>query len=189
MIWFILSAVVLLLIIIFLVLPCKGDLTVQIQNNNCQLDICVKVLGLTIYRQEKAFSLLQLDVENTDVFQPEKIKKWKRVWKEKQQLFNCFSRMKIQQYSWDTKFGLPDAPDTAIVSSFLWMLKAFIHALLDIQFTLKATPKYEVKPYYHQTFLQSSMQCIFSMRIGQAIHTLITLNKWKKKITTDQEEN
>lgn len=163
MFWLILIVILILLIIfISLFLPLTCQLTIQV-SDEIHLELTLKLANFSIFSKTDQ---LRFDSLVDDHLQPMLSKKTS----------NKFNRLKIirlQQFKWHSIIGLEHAHETAMSVSALLMLKGLVSQII---FQFLNAPKsfhYQVQPNYNELTFQSDCQCIFSLRLWQAIYMKI----------------
>lgn len=82
-------------------------------------------------------------------------------------------RICVHKVEWRTSFGTGDAPLTGIVAGGLWSAKGVVISLLSGKSTMKCKPAIAVLPHFQQKFLRVKIDCIVSIKMGQAIVAFI----------------
>ncbi len=92
----------------------------------------------------------------------------------------------IKQLVWKTTFGTGEASSAGLVAGGLWMVKGTVLGLLSELATMNCEPKLSVIPYFQQKGYQSEIDCMVSIRLGKAIHTIMQMQRHgvKKAIYT-----
>jgi hypothetical protein len=84
-------------------------------------------------------------------------------------------KMNIHLLHWTTHVGAGDAAATGMVSGALWSVKGVLGGFIIENGRLCAQPNISIVPHYEQSCLYSQMDCMVSIRIGQAIHAFLKL--------------
>ena len=89
--------------------------------------------------------------------------------------------LRIDQLNWQTAGGTGEAASTGITSGGVWTIKGIIAGFLMEKVMMKCQPEFTVQPHFQIRFFQTKLDCIVSVRLGQAIHALFRL-MWKNNI-------
>lgn len=160
MFWLILIAFIFLCVIISsLFFPLTCQLSLQI-SDQIDVEMFVKFVNLSVYTKTERISYESL---LEDYLTPMLTKKSspKPKW---------LKTLRLIEFKWSTKIGLEYADQTALSVSSLMMVKGLITQVI---FQLLNQPKafnYLVQPNYEQLMFQSDCQCIFSLKLWQAIY-------------------
>lgn len=95
------------------------------------------------------------------------------------------SKINIHCLHWTTHVGAGDAATTGMAAGALWGVKGGITGFVTEKGRLYGKPDVRIIPHYEQCCLHSQIDCIVSIRVGQAIHAFLTLVKSltnKKKV-------
>lgn len=95
------------------------------------------------------------------------------------------SKINIHCLHWTTHVGTGDAATTGMAAGALWGVKGGITGFVTEKGRLYGKPDVRIIPHYDQCCLHSQIDCIVSIRVGQAIHAFLTLVKSltnKKKV-------
>ncbi|MDF2924343.1 MAG: hypothetical protein K0R57_3257 [Paenibacillaceae bacterium] len=84
-------------------------------------------------------------------------------------VLDMMTRVTCTKLSWNTRIGLGDAPETAIVTGVIWSLKSSALGYLFRHVKRCATPKIQVLPMYNQIHFSTEFSCIAQIRLGHAI--------------------
>lgn len=71
--------------------------------------------------------------------------------------------------NWHTHIGTGDASTTGIAAGGVWITKGMIVGFISQQSNLVCRPNTTVKTYFQYKYIQMDVDCIVSIRIGQAI--------------------
>ncbi|WP_087971924.1 DUF2953 domain-containing protein [Oceanobacillus rekensis] len=114
---------------------------------------------------------------------PEKIKTIHQTWKNLNRVINkILQKVRVHHFSWVTTGGTGDAFTTGMASGGIWSVKGILTGFLFEKIQLKCRPYIHVEPNFQQRFLQSDLECMISIRFGQAIHGLIKIIKTPIKL-------
>lgn len=98
------------------------------------------------------------------------IKKYKNFYfKYKTLITHISKRLIISDISWYTELGTNDAAETAIITGFIWSIKSFIIAALAKDYNL-INIFINVVPNYNIKIFKTSVDCIFSIKLGNIIN-------------------
>ncbi|CQR48135.1 hypothetical protein BN1058_02483 [Paraliobacillus sp. PM-2] len=93
-------------------------------------------------------------------------------------------KITLEIIQWDTTIGMEDAASTGIFTGLLWSIKGSLLAILDQSFHLKEVPVIQVHSDFEKLTFQSTYECIFSLRLGQAIYTFRKINQSVKGLNS-----
>lgn len=160
----------------------------------------VLIIGIYLYR-------LRLLKREIDVTNHEKMDVWE-IWKDKSILegikymqkelrtgfkkireLNNFVLLILQKlcfhdFRWHTHLGTGDASTTGMVAGGIWVTKGMIVGFMTQQSNLLCRPNISVQPYFQCKYIQTNIDCIVSIKIGQAITVFI---KTMRKNTIQKE--
>src|SRR5690625_117231 len=83
------------------------------------------------------------------------------------------SAVHIQELEWDTMIGTGEASTTGWVTGGVWTSKGYLLGYVAEKTQVECEPKINVIPYFQDRMLQTKINCIVTIRAGQAIHTYI----------------
>lgn len=78
-------------------------------------------------------------------------------------------RVKIHEFVWHTHIGTGDAGTAGIAAGSVWTIKGMITGVIANKSNLCCTPDTTVNPHFQYKCLQSTLDCMVSVKIGQAI--------------------
>lgn len=160
MIWLILVAFIFLCVIISsLFFPLTCHLSMQI-SDQIDVEIFVKFVNLSVYTKTDRISY---DSLLEDYLTPMLTKKSSP----KPKLLEI---LKLIEFKWSTKIGLEYADQTALSVSSLMMVKGLITHVIFQHLNQPKVFNYLVQPNFEQPMFQSDCQCIFSLKLWQAIY-------------------
>lgn len=163
MLWLILIVLLILLIgFISLFLPLACQLAIQV-SDEIHLDLTIKLANFSIYSKTNQLSF---DSLIDDHLQPMLSKKTSSK-------FNRLKIIKLQQFKWDSIIGLEQAHETAMFVSGLLMLKGLVSQIIFQSLNDPKVFHYQVQPNYNELTFHSDCQCIFSLKLWQAIYMKI----------------
>ncbi|WP_343042075.1 DUF2953 domain-containing protein [Ornithinibacillus caprae] len=90
----------------------------------------------------------------------------------------------FHELNWQTTIGTGNASSTGILTGGMWTLKGSIIALLNELGNVTGHPIISINPNFQMKQLESKIDCIVSIRIGQAIYTVF---KAVRKIPVKKE--
>lgn len=101
---------------------------------------------------------------------------------------NILSRVKVKKFEWHSVAGTGDAAYTGMLTGGFLGIKGSIIGMLTAYLHFTRHPSYSVTPSFGQAVFNTSLTCIFQVRIGEAILAAIKLlrywNTEKIKIKT-----
>ncbi len=80
-----------------------------------------------------------------------------------------FKHVKCTELRWTTRVGLPDAPDTAILTGAIWALKSNILHLTSKFMSIETQPKLHVFPLYNRTHFSTEVIATTHIRAGTVL--------------------
>ncbi|MFD1851876.1 DUF2953 domain-containing protein [Oceanobacillus bengalensis] len=83
------------------------------------------------------------------------------------------NRTKLHQLDWSTNIGTGEASSTGIISGVIWAIKGSILGYIIEKIRLGCQPAVRVNPFFQQACFQTNIDCMFSIRLGQAIHGIL----------------
>ncbi|HLR40198.1 MAG TPA: DUF2953 domain-containing protein [Virgibacillus sp.] len=78
-------------------------------------------------------------------------------------------KIRFHDLNWHTHIGTGDASTTGIAAGGVWITKGMIVGFISQQSNLVCRPNTTVKTYFQYKYIQTNIDCIVSIRIGQAI--------------------
>ncbi|QKY69689.1 DUF2953 domain-containing protein [Lentibacillus sp. CBA3610] len=84
-------------------------------------------------------------------------------------------RLRFHSLSWHTEVGTGKAHTTGMVTGGIWSVQGTVIGLLSAKSHLDCKPSIEVTPFFNQKRIDSKFDCMFSIRIGQAIYALLKI--------------
>ncbi|HLS59638.1 MAG TPA: DUF2953 domain-containing protein [Virgibacillus sp.] len=79
----------------------------------------------------------------------------------------------IHQFEWNTRIGTGEASTTGLITGGVWTSKGVLFGRLSEKTVVKCQPKINVIPHFQERMLQTKIDCIVTIKTGQAIHTYI----------------
>ena len=161
MVW--LSVILLLIItgLISLLLPLKVRLNVRV-DQEIIFELRCELFSIPIYSKTDHISYSDFF---DDYIQPFIMDKKHKNHKKTKQL----RRIKLTQLKWHSTIGLDDASETALSVSGLMMIKGVVIQIIGRYLNHPDDFAYHVTPDFDQFGFKSDCQCMFSIRLGQAI--------------------
>lgn len=93
-------------------------------------------------------------------------------------------KVKIIELNWHTHVGTGEASKTGLATGSVWIIKGLLIGFISKQSNLNCQPNTSVQPYFQFKYIQSTVDCIVSIKIGQAIYVFL---KATRKISSKQE--
>ncbi|WP_157888156.1 DUF2953 domain-containing protein [Bacillus marinisedimentorum] len=90
------------------------------------------------------------------------------------------SKISVTRLEWHSRIGTGDAAQTAVLYGAAWTLKGNTVGLVSNFMNLKAEPQMQVTPLFNERVLDTSFECMFSFRIGNAIGAALKVLKYWK---------
>ncbi|GAA0600715.1 hypothetical protein GCM10009001_16500 [Virgibacillus siamensis] len=82
-------------------------------------------------------------------------------------------QLTFREYYWKTEFGTGKADATGLASGGIWAIKGYLTGYVSNKSTFKNKPSISVTPYFNRICFRSELECIVSIRIGQAMYALL----------------
>ncbi|MDD4766035.1 MAG: DUF2953 domain-containing protein [Desulfotomaculaceae bacterium] len=83
-----------------------------------------------------------------------------------------FRHIKLRRFHWQTEIGAAEPSQTGILTGTVWGLKGFVFSYIYRVFTAgEANPVINVTPNFKKACFNTSLDCIFEVRIGHIIFT------------------
>ncbi|MBB6448153.1 hypothetical protein HNR44_000102 [Geomicrobium halophilum] len=82
-------------------------------------------------------------------------------------------KIHVREFQWETALGTGDAASTGTVSGLVWSGKSAVFALIATLMKVKHLPHLQVTPVFQASFFRTSLSCIVSFSLGNAIRALI----------------
>ena len=93
----------------------------------------------------------------------------------------------VHEFSWVSSIGAGDAALTGKLIGATWSIKGIVQMLVYQFFTVRCRPCFNVEGLYNNRMISTEFNCIFSIRVGDAILTAIQLLRyWKSGRTNTQ---
>ncbi|QQK77318.1 DUF2953 domain-containing protein [Salicibibacter cibarius] len=93
--------------------------------------------------------------------------------------------IRVHEFRWESVLGTGDAATAGTLSGFAWMGKSAVFALIAKLMTVRHMPHLNVTPVFQAAFFRTSLTCIVSFSVGNAmrglIRVLIHVRKRKKQ--------
>ncbi|MEN1968206.1 DUF2953 domain-containing protein [Lentibacillus sp. N15] len=83
------------------------------------------------------------------------------------------AKMTIHRLEWRSCIGTGDASTTGVATGGGWAIKGMVIGYLDHWSQLNCSPNLAVTPEFNRKYVFTKLDCMVSIRIGQAIHALI----------------
>ncbi|WP_249872013.1 DUF2953 domain-containing protein [Oceanobacillus saliphilus] len=178
------SGVILVFVLVLVLFYSKVRISIQYTyvENNQHVTISIFIFMIRFFKKKydlRAFVTDKnlLEEIKFDSFSA-KIKALHQTWKEATQLLtDMLKKVHLHHFSWITTGGTGDAFTTGLASGGIWSIKGIITGYLLEKVRLDCHPYIYVEPQFQQKFLRTDVDCMFSIRFGQAIQALIKLNR------------
>ncbi|WP_117170572.1 DUF2953 domain-containing protein [Paraliobacillus sediminis] len=200
-------AIIIIILVISLILIIVMSLFINVKlNMTCSQEtiagtIIIHIAGIKIYDRDIEIALKEvLEDVNIDLSESirsfvnqsqEKIAPRIKFYQKKQRFQKVIrkrlKKVTIHTFNWETTIGTAEATSTGILSGLCWTVKECIGGLLTQFVLMKNSPEFKVTPLFQQRLVESDCTCIFSMRLGQAIYTMMQIGKWNRKVTSQQD--
>ncbi|SDK43484.1 DUF2953 domain-containing protein [Sediminibacillus albus] len=99
-------------------------------------------------------------------------------------LIEFLSKITIKKLTWTSKLGLDDATLTGVAAGAGWSIKAIILSWINEHVYKLAACDVDVQPLFQQDRIHTELECIFSIRLGQAIRIFRHIAKYLPKQNT-----
>lgn len=149
--------VIISVILLFLPLVCQFSLEISEEIN---LEFTCKLGFIPVYSREYHFLITDFF---DDYIQPFLLKKNNKSPK-------YIKKIKLKKLNWNSTIGLEHADQTALSVSLLMTLKSIVARALSSYLNQPQDIHYQVDPDYHQYGFETYCQCMFSIKLGQAIY-------------------
>lgn len=93
------------------------------------------------------------------------------------QLMPQIKKIKLEYMQWHSTVGMDHAAYAGLFSGFLWTVKGVLIGILDHLVDIRSNPNLDISTVFDLTEFETECECIFSLRLGQAIYTLNKVNK------------
>ncbi|RDW16359.1 hypothetical protein CWR48_17090 [Oceanobacillus arenosus] len=175
----IILSVLILLILLLLFSRVYIRLQYTLNNKHQQLLLRMTILKIRFYKKNIDISGMPVDVETVDFKTfPDEMKHFiKNVKDSKEKIDHILKQVTIHRFYWSTTGGTGDAFLNGIASGAIWALKGMMTGYIAENGNLACRPRIEVLPTFQTAEFMTSIDCIISLRLGQAIHTLLRFLK------------
>ncbi|WP_202078652.1 DUF2953 domain-containing protein [Caldalkalibacillus salinus] len=75
----------------------------------------------------------------------------------------------LLKFEWRTSIGTGDAAETGVISGIAWSTKAAVVGVIQTYLSLRALPRFAVKPHFQEKKIETELRCMIRLRIGNAI--------------------
>ncbi|QDP40864.1 DUF2953 domain-containing protein [Radiobacillus deserti] len=89
--------------------------------------------------------------------------------------------VKIHRFHWISRIGVGDASITGMLTGAVWGMKGTVLHYVSKHMTFKKKPTLQVIPLFQHTYSMTKLECMVSIRVGQAIYAFIQFMKSTKK--------
>lgn len=94
-----------------------------------------------------------------------------------------------EKLTWRTGLGTGDAALTSVAAGLLWQLQGQTYAYMQRRLKSMPHPSFRVVPLYDREGLDIELECIFSIRVGNVINTIVTAIQFLGKGDNNQWKN
>ncbi|WP_112181619.1 DUF2953 domain-containing protein [Paraliobacillus zengyii] len=187
--------ILLILLLLVMCLSIKVKLYLECSQEIMTATIIIHVAGIKMH--ERAYEIVLKDVfeeEAMDLIESiqtffnqsqEKVKPQIKLYRKNQKFHKLIrarlKKVNMHSLNWETTIGTAEATSTGLLAGLCWTVKGCIGAVLDQFVNIKESPEFKVTPVFQQRLVNSNCTCIFSMRLGQAIYTMMQVGKWNSK--------
>ncbi|MFD1362266.1 DUF2953 domain-containing protein [Lentibacillus salinarum] len=84
-------------------------------------------------------------------------------------------RLHVHELTWHTEIGTGKAHTTGMAAGGIWGAKGAAVGILSAKCHLKCQPSIVVTPFFNQKRIDSAVDCMISIRAGQAIYALLKI--------------
>lgn len=93
----------------------------------------------------------------------------------RQMLILILKKMKLHHLNWVTSGGTGDAASTGTAAGGIWSIKGMSAGFLGNFTRLKCKPVIQVNPDYQNLYFHSTLDCMVSIQVAQAIHIIFKI--------------
>ncbi|WP_337019599.1 DUF2953 domain-containing protein [Oceanobacillus massiliensis] len=163
------------------------------EQNEQQLTFSIFILGIRIFKRKQDLTARdsKLPAFGDISFRslPEKIKEFHSYLNEiNRTMEGVLQKVRLHHFKWITTGGTGDAFTTGMASAGVWTVKGMVTGFFMRRFQVKCKPFIHVEPNFQQRFLHSEVDCMVSMRLGQAMYTFIKLGKMNMTLPNNKED-
>lgn len=90
----------------------------------------------------------------------------------------------VHELSWVSSIGAGDAALTGKLIGAAWSIKGIVQMLVYQFLTIRCRPRLDVTGFYNNKVIGTEFNCIFSIRVGDAILTAIRLLRYWKSVNS-----
>ncbi len=83
--------------------------------------------------------------------------------------------MSVHEMRWHTAIGMKDASLTGVMTGVAWTVKGMTVGTIDHVSDLKCIPDISIVPHFQQSVIQSEINCMISIKLGNAIYRAFQL--------------
>ncbi|GGM26512.1 hypothetical protein GCM10011351_10290 [Paraliobacillus quinghaiensis] len=183
------------ILLISLFISIKFTVEIKWEQQDLLYLLIIHVAGIPCYKQEEIIEMDMSEEGTEDLVEgskniisgfKERFKKYINLYEKRHIIQKLIRRrlrkVKVHTFDWETTIGTADAASTGMISGLCWSIKGSVGAMLDSFMKLKTTPNYQVTPVFQEKLINSTCTCIFSIRLGQAMYTLMQIGKWNRKL-------
>lgn len=92
-------------------------------------------------------------------------------------LKQVLARIKFHTFQWQTHIGTGDAVTTGLAAGGIWSIKGMVAGFIYKWSNLTNSPSISVQPIFQLKHFQMQLNCILSVKLGQAIYMTVTMTK------------
>lgn len=92
-----------------------------------------------------------------------------------QWMLTLLKRIKCVQLDWQTKIGMSDAAETALLSGVAWGVKTTLIGALSQRLTLTNMPHLQVSPHFNEALLSTELVFKLQVRLFNLLRSLTVL--------------
>ncbi|SDI78375.1 DUF2953 domain-containing protein [Natribacillus halophilus] len=81
--------------------------------------------------------------------------------------------VRVREFRWETVIGTGDAASTGTLSGVAWTGKSALFALVAEKMSVRHLPDLKVTPLFQAAFFHTSLSCIVTFSVGNAMRALI----------------
>ncbi|AIF45370.1 DUF2953 domain-containing protein [Virgibacillus sp. SK37] len=187
MLWIVIISALTIILLSLLIAKINLKLQLVYSKNEQYLYMELFLFKLKLYRRKTLFHSYSenksIELDNY----PVTLNEWKQLLQSSSKLLTfLLSNIQFKKLTWRTAGGAGDACITGTVTGLIWSLKGIIIGQLVEKSNLKCEPFINVEPHFQQTFFQTELTCMVSIRIGKAIHVFF---KGLRLISKEKSEN
>ncbi|RDW21549.1 DUF2953 domain-containing protein [Oceanobacillus chungangensis] len=162
----------------------------SLKNKQQQLFLTITIYKIPLYRKNLDISDISPDPISVDFTTfPDEVKRLKANVKDaKEKIDYILNTIRIHQLRWSTVGGSGDAFLTGIASGAVWSIKGIIIGYIYEMGEIVCRPDIEVLPTFQSKEFTTTIECIISLPLGQARHTLLRKKRGNASFFTSNSE-